>query len=115
MGPISVRLRRCGVSSASSISTRTRWNGLLATAQFPPSHRPHQNAPRLQDQTMTITLEVPDNISFQMVYRMERRTPFDVALEPELRFAFLHSTGDGIASFRDIATQSGRLAAVKSV
>jgi ribosomal protein S18 acetylase RimI-like enzyme len=64
---------------------------------------------------MIVTLDVPDNISFQFVYRMERRALCDVALEREFRFVFLHSLGDGLASFRELVSRFGRAFTLKGL
>jgi GNAT superfamily N-acetyltransferase len=40
---------------------------------------------------MNVALEVPDHVDFQLVYRMERERPYQVALDAEFEFVFLDS------------------------
>ena len=65
---------------------------------------------------MKVTLDIPDNISFQLIYRLERRTPFEVALEPGLEFVFLNSLADGFKHFPELKSFGGQeLASLKGV
>ena len=64
---------------------------------------------------MLVTLNVPDHVRFQLVYRLERRQPFEVALQPPSQFQFLESPRQGVRTFREIASYAGLLGAAKSV
>lgn len=64
---------------------------------------------------MIVTLEIPDHIRFQYVYRMERRTPYEVSLDPSWRFLFLGSVLQGLRSIGAITSYAGKIGAIKSL
>lgn len=64
---------------------------------------------------MTVTLEIPDHIRFQMVYRLQKGDPYPVAPEAGYEFHFLGSAREGVAKFGLISGYSGRAGALKTM
>ena len=64
---------------------------------------------------MIVTLDIPDQLRFQLVYRMERAIPYEVKLDPKWRFLFLNSPLQGFQSFGAIASYAGKAGAAKSL
>jgi GNAT superfamily N-acetyltransferase len=64
---------------------------------------------------MIVTLDVPDHVSFQLVYRAERREPFDVRPGPEWEFLVLDSAAQGLKHLGAIAGYCGKPGAAKAV
>jgi len=64
---------------------------------------------------MIVTLDIPDHLRFQLVYRMERKSPYEVTLDPKWRFEFLNSPLQGLRSFGAIASYAGKAGAAKSL
>jgi predicted GNAT family acetyltransferase len=64
---------------------------------------------------MIVNLNVPDTVSFQLVYRMEARELKTVELDQGLCFLMLNSGVEGIRHFKTIATCFGKAGATKAV
>jgi len=64
---------------------------------------------------MIVTLDVPDHVSYQLVYRLQRSQPYVVALEDELQFVFVGSLGAGLCQLRRMVDCCGRLGAIKAL
>jgi GNAT superfamily N-acetyltransferase len=65
--------------------------------------------------SMTVTLNVPDEIRFQLVYRMERDAPFRVGLGSELQFVYLDSAIRGLRRLGALKTCFGIAGATKAL
>lgn len=64
---------------------------------------------------MIVTLNVPDSVSFQLVYRMERKEPYEVELDAGLEFLFLNSALQGMKHLKSVASYCGKPGAAKAV
>lgn len=87
----------------------------LGTDATPTPLTPAAHEPR--GKRMTVTLEVPDHLPYQLVYRTERAAPFEAAAAaPEgERFLFLHSGTDALKHFGTLKQRFGTAGAVKTV
>ena len=63
---------------------------------------------------MIVTLEVPDHLRFQLVYRLERSTPFGSLPNSGPKFEFFAGSPTGLAAFRTLAGVFGLPGAVKA-
>jgi RimJ/RimL family protein N-acetyltransferase len=64
---------------------------------------------------MIVTLNVPDHVSFQLVYRMELTRHYAVELEPELQFEFLNSAVQGLRRISRVASYCGKPGVFKAL
>ncbi len=64
---------------------------------------------------MTVTLNVPDHVSFQLVYRMEKLEPYQIEMGQGLEFVFLNSISRGIRHYSSIVGYCGSFSAAKSL
>ena len=64
---------------------------------------------------MIVTLNVPDHVSFQYVYRQVAKDIAQVSLERELEYVFVTSATQATQQFGAIASYCGKPGALKSV
>ncbi len=64
--------------------------------------------------SMIVSLNIPDHISFQMVYRLESKDPSETQLDPESNFTLLTSPIHVARNFRTVASYCGTAGAIKA-
>jgi hypothetical protein len=64
---------------------------------------------------MRVELEVPDQLRFQLVYRLERSEPYTASLDAEHQFMFLSSAPAAVKRFSKIVGYCGYPGAIKAI
>jgi len=83
-----------------------------ATRHAPPDTR---HASRDTRHASLVTLDIPDVLNYQLVYRLETTTPFAVAPRDDARFVFCGCLGDGMRCFTSLRNGFGTAGAIKTV
>lgn len=64
---------------------------------------------------MTVTLDIPDEIRFQLVYRLKKDQPFGTVLDSGFEFLFLDSIKNSLSRMSALMRCCGRAGAAKAV